>query len=185
MNVARASLEELLEDYRDFLRVRGFALWEKDSKEARFVRRLGAQKNRSYESYRTYIENATRACSREHPDLPYPPNELPARPADPPVGKAFLEEGGLRERMTRARLHDLAPAKEIERQPFRILDALLHRDQEGHGFFPVHGAVIVAKGEIHHRADDNLVFQSHGAFLDGVHPEDAAAGRIQNRRAEQ
>lgn len=33
-NVARASLEELLEDYRDFLRVRGLRLWEKESREA-------------------------------------------------------------------------------------------------------------------------------------------------------
>src|SRR5687767_13855312 len=47
INVARASLEELLEDYRDFLRVRRAALWDKNSKEARFVRQLGAQKNRS------------------------------------------------------------------------------------------------------------------------------------------
>src|SRR5437870_2329700 len=39
-NVARASLEELLEDYRDFLRVRGASLWEKTSKEALFVRKL-------------------------------------------------------------------------------------------------------------------------------------------------
>src|SRR5213595_219996 len=38
VNVARASLEELLEDYRDFLRVRKLALWDKNSKEARFVR---------------------------------------------------------------------------------------------------------------------------------------------------
>jgi hypothetical protein len=28
VNVARASLEELLEDYRDFLRTRGQPLWE-------------------------------------------------------------------------------------------------------------------------------------------------------------
>src|SRR5216117_3037399 len=40
-NVARASLEELLVDYRDFLRVRDLRLWEKDSKEAKFVRKLG------------------------------------------------------------------------------------------------------------------------------------------------
>jgi four helix bundle protein len=33
-NVARASLEELLADYRDFLRVRDLAMWEKNSKEA-------------------------------------------------------------------------------------------------------------------------------------------------------
>ena len=31
-NVARASLEELLADYQDFLRTRGLRLWEKDSK---------------------------------------------------------------------------------------------------------------------------------------------------------
>jgi four helix bundle protein len=34
LNVARASLEELLEDYRDYLRVGGHALWAKDSREA-------------------------------------------------------------------------------------------------------------------------------------------------------
>jgi four helix bundle protein len=41
VNVARASLEELLEDYRDFLRTRGQPTWEKDSREALFVRKLG------------------------------------------------------------------------------------------------------------------------------------------------
>jgi four helix bundle protein len=41
VNVARASLEELLEDYRDFLRVRGAPLWDKNSKEALFVRKPG------------------------------------------------------------------------------------------------------------------------------------------------
>jgi hypothetical protein len=30
-NVARASLEELLEDYRDFLKVRDFPIWDKNS----------------------------------------------------------------------------------------------------------------------------------------------------------
>src|SRR5258707_4916725 len=45
INVARASLEELLEDYRDFLRVRKAQLWPKDSREALFVRKLRAQKD--------------------------------------------------------------------------------------------------------------------------------------------
>src|SRR5207244_12981001 len=35
-NVARASLEELLVDYRDYLRVRDLRLWDKDSTEAQF-----------------------------------------------------------------------------------------------------------------------------------------------------
>src|SRR5437870_4630066 len=49
--VARASLEELLGDYRDYLRQRGFALWDKNSREALFVRKLGAKNDESYESY--------------------------------------------------------------------------------------------------------------------------------------
>src|SRR5882724_4641261 len=41
-NVARASLEELLADYEDFLRVRNAPIWEKESAEAGYVRRRGA-----------------------------------------------------------------------------------------------------------------------------------------------
>ena len=39
-NVARASLAELLEDYKDFLNVHGYTAWDTDSREARFVRGL-------------------------------------------------------------------------------------------------------------------------------------------------
>ena len=40
-NVARASLEELLADYRDFLRARKLLIWDKDDPKALAVRRLG------------------------------------------------------------------------------------------------------------------------------------------------
>jgi hypothetical protein len=55
-NVARASLEELLEDYLDFLRTEKLPLWDKNSCEALFVRRVGARKDVSYETYGTYLE---------------------------------------------------------------------------------------------------------------------------------
>ena len=42
-NVARASLEELLEDYVDYLRTHGAAQWDKDSPEAVFMRQQGRQ----------------------------------------------------------------------------------------------------------------------------------------------
>src|SRR5215470_10093334 len=42
-NVARASLEELLVDYQDFLRVRDLEIWSKDSKEALYIRKLARQ----------------------------------------------------------------------------------------------------------------------------------------------
>src|ERR1700680_4039664 len=55
-NVARASLEELLVDYQDFLRVRDLKLWAKDSKEAQFVRSLGKNSSATYETYREFCE---------------------------------------------------------------------------------------------------------------------------------
>jgi four helix bundle protein len=41
VNVARASLDELLLDYEDFLRQRGLRQWEKDDPQARAVREVG------------------------------------------------------------------------------------------------------------------------------------------------
>ena len=104
INVARASLEELLEDYRDFLRVRGEPLWEKNSREASFVRRLGAKKNTSYESYRTYIETRPApVVANILICLIHQTNYLLDQQLRQ-LEQAFLKDGGLRERMTRARL---------------------------------------------------------------------------------
>src|SRR5207237_10673913 len=55
-NFARASLEELLIDYHVFLRVRDLMLWEKDSKQARYVRRLGSKPDVTFEAYREFCE---------------------------------------------------------------------------------------------------------------------------------
>lgn len=43
VNVARASLDELLLDYEDFLRQRNFPQWTKDDPQAKAVRELGKQ----------------------------------------------------------------------------------------------------------------------------------------------
>ena len=104
IGVARASLEELLEDYRDFLRVRRLHLWPKDSREALFVRELGAQNNTSYRTYETYIETrppevvANILICLIH-QTNYLLDQLLRQ-----LERAFLDEGGLRERMARARL---------------------------------------------------------------------------------
>jgi four helix bundle suffix protein len=111
VNVARASLEELLEDYRDFLRVRKLDLWDKNSREARFVRRLGSHENKSYESYRTYIETRpAQVVANILICLIHQTNYLLDQQLRQ-VEKAFLNEGGLRERMTRARLSHRTPPR--------------------------------------------------------------------------
>jgi four helix bundle suffix protein len=103
-NVARASLEELLADYTDFLRVRDLKLWAKDSKEAQYVRRLGNRPHLTYEAYREFCETrpaevvANIALCLIH-QTNYLLDQQIRR-----LEKDFVNEGGLRERMTRARL---------------------------------------------------------------------------------
>jgi four helix bundle suffix protein len=103
-NVARASLEELLEDYRDFLRVRGVEEWTKEHRYTQRLRQLNRTPKANYDTFKKGIE---------HPD--------PAIAANVMIGlikltnylldqqlrrleEAFVKEGALRERMTRARL---------------------------------------------------------------------------------
>jgi four helix bundle suffix protein len=103
-NVARASLEELLEDYRDFLRVRGFRIWEKNSREAQFVRQLGRREDVTYETYRTYIETRPpEVAANIIICLIHQTNYLLDQQIRH-LERAFVTEGGLSERMTRARL---------------------------------------------------------------------------------
>ena len=104
MNVARASLEELLEDYRDFLRIRKLRLWDKGSRESRFVRQAGAKPDVSYETYRSYIETRPAEVGANIVIcLIHQTNYLLDQQLRQ-LQDAFLKEGGLRERMTRARI---------------------------------------------------------------------------------
>jgi len=149
-NVARASLEELLEDYRDWLRNHDEPLWDKSSKEALYVRKLASgrislpsQKNGTDGTHGTDEEDRSKAASKNwashnsshasHTSHQTTDEMFTAFRAffdtRPPevvanilvclihqtnylldqqlrqLEEAFLEEGGLRERMTRARLN--------------------------------------------------------------------------------
>src|SRR5208283_5284865 len=48
-NVARASTEELLDDYGDYLRARDLPEWDKNSKESLYVRKLGRKTPLTFE----------------------------------------------------------------------------------------------------------------------------------------
>ena len=103
-NVARASLEELLADYKDFLRVRDLRLWDKESNQARYVRRLGHASNGSYKTYQPFIESRPpETVANIIICLIHQANYLLDQQIRR-LEKDFLEKGGLRERMTRARL---------------------------------------------------------------------------------
>jgi four helix bundle suffix protein len=103
-NVARASLAELEEDYQDFLRTRRLLEWPPDHAYARRLRALNRTPNATYETFRKGIESANpEIAANVILGLVRVTNYLLDRQLAT-LERAFLAEGGLRERMTRARL---------------------------------------------------------------------------------
>ena len=103
VGVARASLEELLGDYKDFLRQRSLAEWGKDHPMSVVVRRLAYAPDRSYKTYSSYVENAppevsanTMLCLVHQTN--YLLDQLLRQ-----LEQAFLKEGGFTERLYQAR----------------------------------------------------------------------------------
>ncbi len=105
IGVARASLEELLEDYRDYLRVHNLPLWDKNDQRIIQIRQLARVKNKSYETYKTYLppNNAELFCNTMI-SLIHQANYLLDRQLKS-LAESFAEKGGLRERMYNARVN--------------------------------------------------------------------------------
>jgi len=102
VNVAKASLQELLEDYEDYLKTRNHRQWEEDSVELKTMRELGRQHNDA-----AFFMNLARTR---------PPETIAnmcivlIKQADyllyrqlQQLSKDFLENGGFSERMNRLR----------------------------------------------------------------------------------
>ena len=102
--VAHASQTELLEDYRDFLRLRGQEEWPIDHPYTKRLRLLNRQANANYQTFKKGIE---------HPNPIIAANvmigliKLTCYLLDCQLRRLeqdFLRQGGLRERMVQARL---------------------------------------------------------------------------------
>lgn len=103
VGVARASLEELLLDCEDFLRQRGLALWGKNHPTAQVVRRLAYEENRSYMTYRPYIEDSPpEVAANTLVCLIHQTNYLLDQQLRQ-LEQAFLKEGGFTERLYQSR----------------------------------------------------------------------------------
>ena len=103
VNVAKASLQELLVDYEDYLRTRNHRQWENDSVELLKMRELGRKHNDSA-FYMPLVKirppetiSNMAICLIKQTDYMLF-NQLQS------LGKDFLKNGGMRERMTRMRL---------------------------------------------------------------------------------
>ena len=101
IGVARASLEELLLDFEDYLRQHNLKKWSKDSPEARAVRVLAYSPHRSYKTYETYIF-APEMAANAAICLINQANFLLDRQLKS-LEKDFLEKGGFTENLYKAR----------------------------------------------------------------------------------
>ena len=102
--VARASLGELLEDYRDFLRLRGAEEWPKEHRYTKRLRQLNRQPGANYETFKKGIEHSDPLIAA---NVMIGLIRLTNYLLDQQIRRLeqdFLKEGGLRERMTRARI---------------------------------------------------------------------------------
>ncbi len=103
-NVARASLEELKIDYEDFLRSNKYEIWGKDHRFTQRFRELNRTPNANYETYRKALEHEKpEICANSMICLISIVSYLLNQQIKT-LETAFLNEGGLRERMTRARI---------------------------------------------------------------------------------
>lgn len=104
-NVARASLEELMIDYQDFLRTRKLPSWDKTHRLTIRLRELNKIPNATYDTFKKAIENESpEICANAMVGLTKVVTYLLNRQIQS-LEKAFLREGGLRERMSKARLN--------------------------------------------------------------------------------
>ncbi|MBM4356278.1 MAG: four helix bundle protein, partial [Deltaproteobacteria bacterium] len=101
--VARASLQELLEDYHDFLRHNKMELWAKTDPRVKAIRDLARSLQRSYEDYRALVESGTAEVAANtvvcliHQTCFLLDRQIRR------LEKDFLEEGGFSEKLYRAR----------------------------------------------------------------------------------
>ena len=104
INVARASLEELKIDYEDFLRTHKLPIWDKKHRLVTRFREINKTPNATYQTFEKAIENENpEICANVMICLINIATYLLAKQLQS-LEKDFLENGGLRERMTKARI---------------------------------------------------------------------------------
>ncbi len=103
-NVARASLEELQIDYEDFLRTQKLPLWDKEHRLVNRLRELNKSTPKpTYQTFQKAIEHESpEICANTMISLIKICTYL-LKQQIKQLEIAFIKEGGLRERMTKAR----------------------------------------------------------------------------------
>lgn len=103
LNVSHGSHMELLEDYTDYLRVRGLRIWERESKEAKAMSQLGKENN-DPQYFVSLAENRTDETVANMAIILIKQGMILTQRYVERIIENFTHEGGFREKMTKIRL---------------------------------------------------------------------------------
>lgn len=103
-NVARASLGELLLDYEDYLRINKLTRWDRNHRLSKRFSELNRTSNATYDTFKKALENEDPEISANFLYCLINVTMYLLSQQLKVLEKAFINEGGLRERMTKARI---------------------------------------------------------------------------------
>jgi len=103
VNVAKASLQELLIDYEDFLRVRNLSQWNSNDQRYQQTRTVTAKHNDSAYYREAISKRSSETVANIAITLIHQTDTMLGRLIET-LKKQFIQQGGIREEMTRARL---------------------------------------------------------------------------------
>jgi four helix bundle suffix protein len=103
VGIARASLEELLQDFEDYLRQHKLPIWGKDDPRAKAIRAMAYGPRKAYGPYAAHVEKGTAEdAANTIICLIHQTNYLLDQQLRQ-LDRRFLEEGGMTERLYRMR----------------------------------------------------------------------------------
>ncbi len=103
-NIARASLEELMIDYKDFLRINKLPLWDKNHRLYKRFSEINSTPNANYQTYQKAIEHEQKEITANSMICLINIVSYLLNRQIKYLENAFIQEGGMRERMTKARI---------------------------------------------------------------------------------
>ena len=180
-NVAKASLQELLEDYEDYLRVRDLSIWDKDSEKAMQTREFCATHlDDAY--YRQAVKVRSDETVANIAIILIHQADVLLQGLLNSQQREFLENGGIREQMSQARRQWRSgrPASVSEQHPSALSTPSTRSTRQGsltlaqdEDATPPQGSLTLAK--------DEDVAPRQGASVSEQHPSAPSAPSTQDQ----
>ena len=140
MGVARPSMKELLTDYEDYLRTRNLTIWALDDERTRQTQAFCTKHNKSADYITNIEQRSAETIANIAITLIHQYDQMMGRLMDR-LQQDFVEQGGIRERMTAARLgyrnNQKTRIEELEAENSRLKAKIAELEAKLKGLSPI------------------------------------------------